>query len=378
MYISDMAERLNSLAYAQHQHNFNPRSVSFDIRSPEELAAVNEFLVTLGRDVAVGPARHAQAQAHAASMVPPPDFFDPVSLGIAGMPGIPNAFATDAGYPSQYNQYSGHSHSRNYSTGPGMYDGQGLGAYPSPVDYAEPPSSRRHSAAAGKYASPYHHSTPPLDISSPHSSVSSGTSPSHDFDFPRSRDVPPVATLAPVDFLNTGNMKMRPMVSLKSSPLASSSSTTTLEPRLTPKLHRGPPAKLTPVAAAESSSSSGQRLYPMLTEGDAEYKLPPLQAMYPRASSSSPSPPSSRESSVSPTPTAKLPGVNSLTRRSSDSDELTNDVKRIELSTPEIAPEDRQKHAEFIRSLLVNINQGYKEKFGSPKMVHEDVAMANP
>jgi len=33
---------------------FNPRSVSFDVRTPQELAAVNEFLITLGRDVAQG------------------------------------------------------------------------------------------------------------------------------------------------------------------------------------------------------------------------------------------------------------------------------------------------------------------------------------
>ena len=57
-----MAERLDTLAYAQQHSNnsptysstagtFNPRSVSLDIRTPEELAAVNEFLLTLGRDV---------------------------------------------------------------------------------------------------------------------------------------------------------------------------------------------------------------------------------------------------------------------------------------------------------------------------------------
>ncbi|KAF9040390.1 hypothetical protein BDZ89DRAFT_919588, partial [Hymenopellis radicata] len=53
-YDSRMAERLNHLAYSYQQNpaNFNPRSVSLDIRTPEELAAVNEFLVTLGRNVA--------------------------------------------------------------------------------------------------------------------------------------------------------------------------------------------------------------------------------------------------------------------------------------------------------------------------------------
>ncbi|KIY51253.1 hypothetical protein FISHEDRAFT_70896 [Fistulina hepatica ATCC 64428] len=45
-----MAERLNTLA-SHGGTRFNPRSVSFDIRSPEELAAVNEFLLTLGRNM---------------------------------------------------------------------------------------------------------------------------------------------------------------------------------------------------------------------------------------------------------------------------------------------------------------------------------------
>lgn len=126
-----MAARLNTLAYSQTQcqdggasaagtaasvprgsggpTGFNPRSIQFDIRSPEELAAVNEFLITLGRDVTSGgssaqarpppPARHLSSlSGHAHTHTPPADedanFFDATSLsqlGLAGMPGISTA-----------------------------------------------------------------------------------------------------------------------------------------------------------------------------------------------------------------------------------------------------------------------------------------------
>ena len=142
-----MANRLNSLAFASQlsSHNsnipsinhyndsrgsysnsnngyshsgFNPRSVSLDIRTPEELAAVNSFLVTLGRDVtALNTDAHHHSHSHRSShsrssrrdkvsrhhhhhrhssMDTASDFgggnlFDAASLaqlGLAGMPGL--------------------------------------------------------------------------------------------------------------------------------------------------------------------------------------------------------------------------------------------------------------------------------------------------
>jgi len=52
-----MAERLNNIAYSNDQRQFNPRLVSLDIRTPDELVDFSNFLVTLGRDVSTG--RHA-------------------------------------------------------------------------------------------------------------------------------------------------------------------------------------------------------------------------------------------------------------------------------------------------------------------------------
>ena len=108
-----MAERLNNIAYSQshpvntgNSAHFNPRSVSLDIRTPEELAAVNEFLLTLGRDVS-SITDHSQSHSGSMDPVSAEAYFDPVTLfqmGIAGMPGLPAAddFNIYAGASSQY------------------------------------------------------------------------------------------------------------------------------------------------------------------------------------------------------------------------------------------------------------------------------------
>ena len=97
---TEMAERLNDLAYANDvQYDFNPRSVSFDVRTPEELAAVNEFLITLGRDVAGSVNRQAPPDRFS-----PASYFDPDSLnqlGLANMPGLSTSaqsFSHDSAY----------------------------------------------------------------------------------------------------------------------------------------------------------------------------------------------------------------------------------------------------------------------------------------
>lgn len=163
-----MVERLNSLAHSQSlsnatgrrvtvgpPNNFNPRSISFDIRSPEELAAVNEFLITLGRDVSNAPganrhahpshpshASHPVSHSHSSSLSAQNDYnaaasyFDPAdltSLGLAGMPGVP----TNA--------------SQNQPNAPGSgagYHGDGIGlasGYASAADLMNPfPSRANH------------------------------------------------------------------------------------------------------------------------------------------------------------------------------------------------------------------------------------------
>ncbi|TFK77306.1 hypothetical protein BDN72DRAFT_807992 [Pluteus cervinus] len=426
-----MADRLNHLAYNQHpnaghpqQLNFNPRSVSLDIRTPQELAAVNEFLVTLGRDVAGG--RHPSGN----SNFSPETYFDPVTLsqlGISGMPGLPNSnsnFNNDPTYSNQTYPAGYGTRSSHPSVQPNQYGSVYSGMQDSPITYSPPgdygSNSRRHSV---KYSSPpasfpghYHHPTPPLESSSPHSTVSTpinSTPPQIPIPIPEPsvfdmlrapRGAAPIAQLAPAGYTSK---QLRPIPALKTLPgsvhrpssSASTSSTPSdsspaalaasrpepVEPKLPTALHRGSPAKLTPVAASASSSSSRSSLYPLLTSGDIQYRLPPLNKMY-----RSPSPPS-RESSPSSThssPTVQttvLPSLRSIappfatSSGRSDSEELSKEISRIELENRarEISPDERRTHAELIRNLLVTINTQFKDRFGGLSKEPRDVDMAS-
>ncbi|KAJ3483376.1 hypothetical protein NLJ89_g12068 [Agrocybe chaxingu] len=93
-----MAERLNNIAYTQNggsNSSFNPRSVSLDIRTPEELAAVNEFLITLGRDVS-GSVRPSGTSSHSSSNFSPENYFDPANLSQLGLSAMVRSMAATA------------------------------------------------------------------------------------------------------------------------------------------------------------------------------------------------------------------------------------------------------------------------------------------
>ena len=376
-----MAERLNNIAYQQTNNGvqpagFNPRSVSLDIRTPEELAAVNEFLVALGRDVS-GTANNLRPA------FTPETYFDApnlAQLGLAGMPGIGSTNFSE-------NTYSNNSHYLNnnhpyHSSRPNPPSGQYNNVYtdmnePSincsvNNDYQYPTGNRRQSA---KFNNPpfsnqhYHHSTPPLENSSPHSAVSSPatTTPPQlslsmpdTFDYLRaSRGVPAVAHLAPPEYMG---MSKRPMIPLKALPGASPAQPQTSNPKLPLSLHR------TPVST--TSLSKPGSLYPLLTSGDIQYKLPPLNKIY---RSPSPSSRGSTPSSTHSSPVVQstvLPGIRSI---APESDDLTKEIGRIELDrTKDISQEERKRHAELILDILVSINRDFKNRH---KAASEDVEM---
>ena len=439
---ADMADRLNALAYAHHMSNpesanydpnFNPRSVSFDVRTPQELAAVNDFLVTLGRDVTQGGAssqrrpHHTMPQHSGSDEFSPQPYFDAASLsqlGLAGMPGMPGSGASysDIGLPSGGAHHYPHSYNSSQPAGrsvhppghpsqfaslyPSVNDGL---TYPSSNDYA--PIHSRH--GHNEYVSPtgiptYHrnvspqghfHSTPPYD--SPHSSVStpSNATPPHmpvsmpdlnAFSFgylAEPRGPPPVANLAPVNY---SSRSVREIIPLKTAPGSRPASTDIssppepVEPKLTNTKHRGPPAKLTPsnVSYLASSSTKPGSLYPLLTSGDTRYKLAPLNRAYrspsPVSSSRDCDSSASRDSSPSLSPKMVLPSLRSIAPASSilrsDSDDLARRVEKIELDrrSRDISAADRCKHAELIRNLLVSINDDYKRRFGTPAVKEEE------
>ena len=158
---------------------------------------------------------------------------------------------------------------------------------------------------------------------------------------------------------------------------------------------------------------SSDSLYPRLTAGDAQFRLPPLQGYggssgsrhhssharsRSRKQAQASSPPSRYHRAESPdspgsrTPSPRLspphgqtilPSLRDLDfGRSADSDEryLARGVSRIGLgnsstSSPSSSPaptpqsisaEERRQHAELIRDLLVAINRDFKDKYGEP------------
>ncbi|KAF9244506.1 hypothetical protein BU15DRAFT_41727 [Melanogaster broomeanus] len=431
-YDTHMAERLNNIVYAHdvHQFDFNPRSVSFDVRTPEELAAVNEFLITLGRDV-TAPGQRGQDQITAADRFSPSSYFDADSLnqlGLVGMPGLSGSgasFTHDAGYSQPSHQYASNAYPSppaiGRSSNPSLQQGQYGSSYPSlntsaPSSYSTEqyvPSHNRHiSAPATHEFTPIHspplpykpsiyqatssppghfHPTPPLDPRSPHSSSSTpsnATPPHHasvdpfvQFDYGRlPRGAAPPVQLAAPDY---PRKPMRTVInSLQTAP---SSLQDPAEPRITAPIHRGPPTNPKPLTLSPLASSS--KLYPLLLPEDADlklpslkpdtgpFRLPPINEMY-----RSPSPvlaPRSPDTSRGTTPSSTksspvqphtvLPRLCSITE-TSESDELARKVGRIELAhlTKEIPGEERRRHAELIRNLLVQINENFRMRYGPP------------
>ncbi|KAG1749782.1 uncharacterized protein EDB91DRAFT_1109657 [Suillus paluster] len=433
-YDTQMMERLNSIAYAQdgaHYDEFNPRSVSFDVRTPEELAAVNEFLVTLGRDVTAPNNRGSQDLSGRFS---PTSYFDTDSLsqlGLTGMPGLlgpGTAYAHDAAYaqaahPSQQYASTGYPSppSLGRSSHPSVQQNQYNPVYP-PMHASNPGGYSEHYTSSHRVSAPpshdfalntpssaygYHststpqghfHPTPPLDPTSPHSSSStpSNATPPHHSSIqdsfadlsslrgPRGA-APPVQMAAP----EYHHKAMRTMIPLKTAP---GNAPEPVAPKPPTTTHRGSiNALLSPMPPSVASSS---KLYPLLLPGDSDlklpslkpdagpFRLPPLKDMYRSPSPSAPrspdtsrgtTPSSTRSSPVSTHTT--IPSLRSITE-TSESDELVKKVGKIQLDhlTKEVTPEDRRKHAELIRNLLVKINEDYRKRFGVPQVESSGVS----
>ncbi|KAG6911600.1 hypothetical protein DXG01_011903 [Tephrocybe rancida] len=397
-YDTRMAQRLDDLAYSHsnshpHSHpaNFNPRSVSLDIRTPAELAAVNEFLVTLGRDVSGG-ARSQPAPQPPASAAFNETYFDAVSLGqlgLAGMPGIPSSnpnFSQDHPYSpttanSQYNTTNGYhlARSNHPSVQTNQYGGMYGGINDNPAHYNgeyNSHSRRKYSHNSNSsYPGQYHQPTPPLDSGSPHSTLSTPvniTPPQAAISMPDavtfdylhgSRGQPLAPHLSRTDY--TMSKTLRTIVPLKSVPGSQPAHPQPIEPKVLAPLHRGPPAKL--ATAPANSPAKGHSLYPLLTDGDAEFKLPPIHRPYdmpsPPSRASTPSTASVRSSSPAETtlPSLRTIAPTPLSARSHEADKLTKEIERIELEnrTGDFAG-DRKRHAQLILDLIVNINRKFK------------------
>jgi hypothetical protein len=411
-----MADRLTSLTYADvtgtdSNGNFNPRSVSLDIRTPEELAAVNQFLLTLGRDVTFHdsrPSSSSQAFSHYF------DYDELNQLGLTGMPGIATSNTTSHshnGYSSQSGQYPSQSslYASNASVRAGQQPVSGLSyggsMYPSIHDITNQGFSsaagierRMSNGSSGMTLAPHAsssfpvesyqhpspvghvHLTPPLDSGSPHSSLSSpsNSTPPHvphtdsSSIFERnSRRIIPPAVLASVDYTTKA---MRPVVPLKSIPMRSPSPVDS-EHSSSPE---SPMRALSP-ALPPPDSHLARPLYPLLTSGDKDLKLPPLQKHYPRLSPPS-SPSYDKSTPVLPSLREVAASAGTSTPTSGVEERLSRRLDGLRLNGR--SNDDRARHAALIRDLLVTINERYRTQSApappplSPSPILHDTEMS--
>lgn len=420
-----MVERLSNLAYLSnnissnqshgsgavsgygHAHIFNPRSVSFDIHTPEELAAVNEFLITLGRDVTTTTRAHTYLSRHSAREFdnhPSQSYFNAAGLnelGLAGMPGImgsapgsgtsfgdPAMYSTSSTsgfppYPQRPAQQSVPIPGINFggpqtaslfpdmpsASFPDLDDRRNGNAFVSAVSTPSSMSDAKLESPPPFLASALGYQSP--DMMSPRSTIS--TPPAGlDFDFLRApRGPPPVAQITPPDY---HSRTTRTMVPLKSLP-------TDYKKRTEPSSSNS--QKRTPSTDSDSGSNT---LAPLLSSGRKEYELAPLHLRR-EERSPPPSASSSRSGSSTPEPHHQgtvLPSFRSVIS-SVSTERLARSVRDIEIDSEvdeedevrstsnedmvdeaEVKEEQRQAHARLIKDLLVFINFEYKRRYGVP------------
>jgi hypothetical protein len=392
---ADMADRLTSLSYTDVagpalNDTFSPRSVSLDIRSPEELEAVNQFLLTLGRDVA---SVHESRSSSSSNSQPYSHYFDYSELGqlgLTGMPGISisnNTGNSQNPYPNS-SQYSSHTpfYASNASVRVGQQHASGNSycgpMYPSmnsltnqglsPTTSIErrgsngthaPPMSPAFHVAGHQQLSPIGHAhlTPPLDSSSPHSSLSSpssSTSPhlphADSTAIYERRPVVPPAVLAPVDYTTRAMHKTVPLKAIPArSPSPVDSETSSSSPTLgRPSLAPPPP-----------SSPLARPLYPLLTSGDDDLKLPPLHKSFPRLTP--PSSPAYDQTTLPVLPSLRevTASAGTPTATSGVDERLSYRLDRLKLNGR--GNDNRARHAALIRDLLITINERYRARFTS-------------
>ena len=109
---------------------FNPTSVSLDIRTPEELQAVNAFLLALGRDITSVPRQplheshnhHSHSQSHTAPRVhindtlSPETWFNSDTFAQFGLSSLPGLAATHDSQPSYSQSLHGAKHAYSDSS----------------------------------------------------------------------------------------------------------------------------------------------------------------------------------------------------------------------------------------------------------------------
>ncbi|VDB86601.1 unnamed protein product [Peniophora sp. CBMAI 1063] len=375
-YNSQMAARLSDLAYhhgapaPSHMNlsepGFNPRSISLNIRTPEELAALNHFLLTLGRDTEQ---RMPEPSSQHGSSV-----FDMQQLAQLGLTSMPGIGTSSGGYDAQYSSphygytpsHRQQSHSHWQSGAPGY---PALHEPLSGAGYGHRGEDLLQMAYAAQSSM---QPTPPLESGSPASARSSPPhrldpfeSAFHDHGRPPRRMIP--AQLAPAEYGGIHRQTTIPLKSLPGrassvesdapSPASSASSTASEADVVEPMTPPRTPTRQQRTASPAIGSGS---LYSHLKAGDEDLTLPPLR----------------REPVAD---AATLPSFRSLTggqRAYPSLDELepdapvTRGIKDMSLGG---GKDERTQHALIIRDLLVYVNEQYRQQHAS-SVPHVDAA----
>ncbi|CAK9785515.1 hypothetical protein CC85DRAFT_276418 [Cutaneotrichosporon oleaginosum] len=364
-----------SLPNIGHGHNGQAPSVPPiqipEIRTEQDLAMFNQFMVSLGREAAGGMPGHDSNSSHsssrnslsplsAAENSPIEDLFNPselASLGLAGMPGIPTSTPSPNGSVSLGSLYPSLD---------GIDGGRPRAGSVNELEHSRRPiaglpRSGSHSAASkmghgqlyGGVSASQYPQVPEWNVSPANGDGQNYAS----FDSlgSRSRSSMPAATLAPRDFYKR---TFRHIAPLGAAPHTESSERSTVDDE---------------DSASDTSSdgTTGPRIpIDALCSGDPSLKLPAI-GNHEFEGTPLPSLRSLRHRGVSP---ARNPPV----KRHTD-DTLVHGVKRLELedrtrsdspvshdgeSRPSTAsPEDvRRRHAALIRAWLVAVNLEFKRR----------------
>ncbi len=164
-----------------------------------------------------------------------------------------------------------------------------------------------------------------------------------------SRPVVPPMILAPVDFTTRA---MHRTVPLKAIPARSPSPVESEHNSSSPTLGRQSLAPHPP------SSPLARPLYPLLTSGDDNLRLPPLHQSYPRLTP--PSSPAYNQTTLPVLPSLREITANAGTPTSTSGvdERLSYRLDRLKLNGR--SDDNRARHAALIRDLLVTINERYR------------------
>lgn len=291
---------------------FNHSPLPHDIRTESDLAMFNQFMVTLGRDAAGPQMEHTASNSGSSSSGD--DLFDNdalASLGLAGMPGIPESAPTGTANVNFGSLY------------PSLDSKRTIAGLPRPTP--PPAANYANRSASMSAATPNAHSNEFYETLS----TGNGTDDSYDFDtLARSRGhALPSAHIAPKDYYKKAFRAVEPLGAARPRESAERS-----------VMPDDVAVDVSPPLALKSLLNDDQ--------ANPEFKLPAMS--------------SSSTASHLPSIDAAL-----ALKRPTTAENLVRQVKRLELDEDAHMADEKEKrrlHALWIRQMIVAVNTAFREQ----------------